>query len=334
MSSNTPQVAPPSDSANPGHGSIGVEPFHTDYGAGYQTEDAAPDIVCDWVEDAAFIPHPAALAIDDALRVAFVDGTMRTEARLTRLDRQGYIHTGLSGSWAAGTALVEGRSVVGIDCAQVGRLTVFAGGMPIQLPAHPNGWRWSAHAIESTESEAPRLFLQRRMRDAEGRIAEQLCKEGWFALIDGPLHGVRQTRLQPVVGYVKTHHRRLLAPSDWAAIPSLATGERSGLFRLGEERYACYVRIGDVGAWASPWAGIVRLEVAAGVGRDVAADVAGRLAGALPRFAPALHRDPRAPVNLLPIAGLERHLHRLQGDRRLAFRAVRESVIALNESRP
>ena len=29
-------------------------------------------------------------------------------------------------------------------------------------------------------------------------------------------------------------------------------------------------------------------------------------------------------VNLTPIAGLERHLHRLQGDARLALRAVRE----------
>ena len=37
-----------------------------------------------------------------------------------------------------------------------------------------------------------------------------------------------------------------------------------------------------------------------------------------------------APVNLTPIAGLERHLHRLQGDARLALRAVREAVLGRN----
>ncbi|MCY4508969.1 MAG: hypothetical protein OXG35_18735 [Acidobacteria bacterium] len=35
-------------------------------------------------------------------------------------------------------------------------------------------------------------------------------------------------------------------------------------------------------------------------------------------------------MNLTPIAGLERHLHRLQGDARLALRAVREAVLERN----
>ena len=48
----------------------------------------------------------------------------------------------------------------------------------------------------------------------------------------------------------------------------------------------------------------------------------------------SLHRDARAPVNLTPIAGLERHLHRLQGDARLALRAVREAVLERNREGP
>ena len=32
----------------------------------------------------------------------------------------------------------------------------------------------------------------------------------------------------------------------------------------------------------------------------------------------------------MPIAGLERHLHRLQGDARLALRAMREAVLERN----
>ena len=79
--------------------------------------------------------------------------------------------------------------------------------------------------------------------------------------------------------------------------------------------YGCYLRVGDPGPWAGPWAGIARLEMPSGIGRDAAVEAAERAAGWLPVFASALHRDARAPVNLTPIAGLERHLHRLQGGR-------------------
>ena len=310
---------------------IGVEPFDTNYGAGYLAEDAAQDLVCNWVEDEGSTVRPPA-ATCPVPRIAFVDGTMRTEARLSYTDRQGEIHAGLAGSWATGAVLVERGTTTRTDYAEVRRITVFGGGLPIPLPSQQNGWRWDAHTTEDEEPDAARLYLQRRMRDAEGRIAERLCEQGWFTVIDGPLHNIRQTRAQPVVGYVKTHHRRLLAASDWAAIPSLAVGERSRLFALGNERYACYLRVGDAGPWAALWAGIARLELPAGVGRSVAANVADGLASSLPSFASPLHRDPRAPVNLTPIAGLERHLHRLQGDPRLALRAVRESVTALNEA--
>ena len=85
--------------------------------------------------------------------------------------------------------------------------------------------------------------------------------------------------------------------------------------------YGCYLRVGDPGPWAGPWAGIARLEMPSGIGRAAAVEVAERAAGWLPGFASALHRDARAPVNLTPIAGLERHLHRLQ---------VREAVLERN----
>ena len=84
---------------------------------------------------------------------------------------------------------------------------------------------------------------------------------------------------------------------------------------MGDALYGCYLRVGDPGPWAGPWAGIARLEMPSGIGRAAAVEAAERAAGWLPRFASALHRDARAPVNLTPIAGLERHLHRLQGGR-------------------
>ena len=110
----------------------------------------------------------------------------------------------------------------------------------------------------------------------------------------------------------------------------LTAGERSGLFAMEDALYGCYLRVGDPGPWAGPWAGIARLEMPSGIGRDAAVEAVDRAAGWLPGFASALHRNARAPVSLTPIAGLERHLHRLQGDARLALRAVREAVLERN----
>ena len=42
----------------------------------------------------------------------------------------------------------------------------------------------------------------------------------------------------------------------------------------------------------------------------------------LPRFASTAYKDPRAPQNLVPIAGLERRLRGMLGDGRLLHRAL------------
>ena len=47
-------------------------------------------------------------AADRPRRIAFADGTLRTEARLTRTGSDGDVNMGLAGSWAAGAMLVDG----------------------------------------------------------------------------------------------------------------------------------------------------------------------------------------------------------------------------------
>ena len=53
------------------------------------------------------------------------------------------------------------------------------------------------------------------MRDAEADIAEAFSNDGWLTVLDGPLHGIRHRRGLPVIGYVKTHHRRMFAREHW-----------------------------------------------------------------------------------------------------------------------
>ena len=311
---------------------IGVEPFDTGYGGGFQVQTDSPEaMACELVEDGGefrrHVPEPA----QRPRRLAFVDGTMRVEARLTGTDTQGTV-TGVAGSWGAGAVLADGDRPLCFERITIGRAAVFSAGQRVELPPQPGGWCWEADSIAGTEPDAGSERLRRRMRDTEAEIAEGLAEQHWLAVIDGPLHNIRRTRTRtlPVIGYVKTHHRPMLAASAWRQVPDLHTGERSGLFAMRDDLYACYLRVGMPGPWAGPWAGIVRLEVPAGVGLALARETADAAAGWLPAFASAHHRDRRAPVNMAPVAGLERHLHRLQGNPRLALRAVRAAVLELN----
>jgi hypothetical protein len=311
----------------------GVEPFDVGYGASFAAQAESPfDLDCPIVEDqAVFTAHTPARA-ELPQRLAFVDGTMTTEARLTRRESDGTLAAGIAGAWAAGSVLASAGQPLRLDGVCFGRVTVCGGGVPIVPPAQPGGWAWEALAVEAGDVEVARQRLQRRMREAEGALAERLCDEGWLTVVDGPLNNVRRTRGVPIVGYVKTHHRRMLAADGWANVPELRVGQRSSAFVIGADLYGCYARVGDAGPWASAWSGIVRLEVPSGAGRAAAVEAMDQAAAWLPRFASAPHRDPRAPVNLTPIAGLERALRRHTGHPGLALRAIRAAVLQLNAS--
>ena len=80
MTARVESLREPSRSAR-----YGIEPFDVGYGASYAAEADSPlDIECEVVEDGGILQvhHPEDWAQPG--RLAFVDGTMRTEARLTR----------------------------------------------------------------------------------------------------------------------------------------------------------------------------------------------------------------------------------------------------------
>ena len=134
-------------------GTLGVEAFDATYGAGFQASDDSPHAVeCELVEDGgAFAAHRPTDA-NRPRRVAFVDGTLRTEARLTRTGEDGDVSMGLAGSWAAGAVLVDGDEPARFDQVTTGRAAIFTGGMPVHLPDPPR-----------------RLALGRAVRGRRGR---------------------------------------------------------------------------------------------------------------------------------------------------------------------
>jgi hypothetical protein len=136
-------------------------------------------------------------------------------------------------------------------------------------------------------------------------------------VLDGRLRG--RTSLPRTIGYVKRQRGKYLTEELSTVVAELAAGQRTPVFRLSG-LYSWYLRLpGPVGP---PWAGIVRVECAGDLTVEDAVALADRSARTLPRFASHAYKDPRAPQNLTPIAGLERRLRGLLGDPRLLHRQL------------
>jgi hypothetical protein len=310
--------------------SVFVEDWGATYGSPYLvTPDELSTTTAELVEDGHDLRfHPGTAHIESG--IAFVDGVRRGEASLYfENPATGAMARGVAGAHACGAVVGDGDRRLQFREIRTGRLAIWGSGVLAQLPDVAGGWSWRAASIADPSPDAPLQELQTRMRQAEGELAEELAESGLLVVVDGPLNFVRSRDL-PVVGYVKTHYRMLLATDLHRRVPGLAAGERTSLFRLGSDRYSCYLRLTAPAAASGPWAGIVRLEVPQSAGLAQAVDVADRVAGTVPRFAGVPHRDPRAPQNLQPVGGLETHLGHRLGDLGLATRAVREAVAKLS----
>jgi hypothetical protein len=303
-----------------------VEDWGASYGSAYLvTQDDTGSASAELVEDGPhLIPHDSVPPSAGDGAIAFVDGVRRGEASLWQEDSTGRSGRGVAGGHACG-AVIAGSTSSTFGESRVQRVIIWGAGLMGALPSIRGGWSWAVASVADGHPDAPIKELQIRMRQEEGRLAEDLCAAGYLTVVDGPLNFVRSRDL-PVVGYVKTHHRALLDPEHHRLIPTLGAGQRSSIFRLGADRYSAYLRLAPVAANSSPWSGIVRIEVPQSAGLAAAIWTADRIAGIIPRYAGVAHRDPRAPQNLQPIGALERYLRHRLGSAALATRAVREAV--------
>ena len=162
------------------------------------------------------------------------------------------------------------------------------------------------------------------MAELELAVSASASRPGALLVVDGPL-GARRS-LPGAIGYVKTHHVSYLPSEVRGVVGRLEAGQRTPVFCMGERfpRHSWYLRL--PGEISHAWAGVVRCEAATDVGPDVAIALADQVALLLPRFASTPHKDPRAPQNLFPIAGLERELRHRLGDPVVIQRALREAA--------
>jgi hypothetical protein len=253
--------------------------------------------------------------------VLLVDGVRRNDAGLWTAEDDGQSYAGLAASYAAGVVRCDlRRGVAELVGSRVGRGLFTASPSAGDLVA--GSVRYEIHRVNGT-GEASKLpaAVQGPLTALEIEISSMARDAAADLLVvDGPLRNRRQ--LPRTVGYVKTQQKQYLPAALTPVVTSLRPGQRTPVFHLGTVwgGWSWYLRL--PGATGAPWSGIVRVECSPDLAIGQAVELAELSSATLPRFASSAHKDPRAPQNLVPIAGLERRLRGLLGDARVLHRAL------------
>lgn len=256
--------------------------------------------------------------------VLMVDGVRRIDASVWTQEADGTSYPGLAASYAAGVVRCDlRRGVAELAGARVARGLFTAS--PSAADVVAGRIHYPVHRVSGT-GELAKLpaAVQGPLTALEVEVSRAARVDGDLLVVDGPLRNRRQ--LPRTLGYVKTQHSQYLDARLTAVVTRMAPGERSPVFALGTAwgGWSWYLRLPV--ATGAPWAGIVRVECSADLDVDEAVELAGLSLVTLPRFASTPYKDPRAPQNLIPIAGLERRLRAMLGDARLLHRVLTSAV--------
>jgi len=268
----------------------------------------------------AWRPVPVRSGLPAPDVVLLVDGVRRIDASVWTAEADGNSFPGLAASYAAGVVRCDlARGAAELAGARVARGLFTAS--PSAADVVAGQIRYVVHRVGGN-GELSKLpaAVQGPLTALEVEVSTAARTDGDLLVVDGPLRNRRQ--LPRTIGYIKTQHSQYLDARLSAVVTALGAGERSPVFKLGTAwgGYSWYLRLpGSAGA---PWAGIVRVECSADLEPAEAIGLADRSLVTLPRFASTPYKDPRAPQNLIPIAGLERRLRALLGDSRLLHRAL------------
>lgn len=248
--------------------------------------------------------------------VLFVDGVLRNDARGWLVDADGTAHPTLAASYAAGAVRCDirgGRADVVTARSARSLLTTAAQAPTVgRDPA-----RYHGASVQGEEHKHLDKGLRALLAELEANVSGQTREPDDLLVVDGRLRGRRT--LPRAIGYIKTHSRSYLPPELTRVVTGLKPGQRTPVFRISN-LYSWYLRLPTPNG--SPWSGVVRVECSGELSPEAAIALADRSTVTLPRFASSPYKDPRAPQNLVPIAGLERRLRTLLGDPKLLHRKL------------
>ncbi len=270
--------------------------------------------------------------------VVFVDGVRRIDARVWIDEPEATMsRPGVCATVAAGAVRCRpDKAEIVAALVRRGLYTASEYGESLDLNPAPSSRRiasglgtYEIKPVADDSDEAMYFGVHQHMTELEQELSIDMADEN-LVVFDGPLAD-RASSTGGSVGYIKTQHVQYLPPSLQAVTSRLAVGERTPLFAIGGRFpvWSWYLRLPIPVSHAM--SGIVRLELSTAdrSGDDLkrwAIDRSNLVSRLLPRFASEPHKDGRAPQNLYPIAGLERHLRHLLGDYRVLERALRNST--------
>ena len=271
-------------------------------------------------------PVAAAQGVTPPAVILMVDGIRRNDARVwTSADPLLPPVPGLAASYAAGVVrCTAGGGMATVAAATVERAIFTSSRDQSDVDAGGNV-KYRAVCIEGAEAAdltiAANGALSRLEQEITTAVLGSLPDGGdELIVVDGPLRvfgsGAR------VLGYAKTQQKQYLPAELLPVVGALTPGERTPVFRIGKarQRFTWYLR--QPGGPQIPWSGVVRLECSAELTVQQAVQLADLSTVTLPRFASNAIKDPRAPQQLVPIAGLEQRLRRMLGDTKLLQRAL------------
>ncbi len=277
------------------------------------------------VPAAEWAPIDASSAVRPPDVVFLVDGVRRNDAQLWTEEEDGTSYAGLAASYAAGVVRCDlARGVAELAGARVKRGLFTAS--PSVGDMRASSVLYEVHRVNGTgEASKLQAAVQPPLTALEIDISAEARSGGSdgadLLIVDGPLRNRRH--LPRTIGYVKTQQKQYLPAAQQAVVPRLRHGQRTPVFGLGGGLlggFSWYLRLPN--STGAPWSGVVRVECSPDLSPDQAIELAELSGVTLPRFASAAYKDPRAPQNLVPIAGLERRLRGMLGDARVLHRAL------------
>ncbi|GGJ78146.1 hypothetical protein GCM10010123_05250 [Pilimelia anulata] len=301
-----------------------VDPWSPSHGASFQA-DGAPSTRSDAGVDSdvelpvgAWTARPRPIGVREPDVVLLVDGVRRIDATLWTAEPDGDSYPGLAASYAAGVVRCDLRAGAAAVVGSAVRRGVFTGS-PTAGPLVTAHGSYELHRTKKRELDQLPAAVQASLSALEIKVSAEVEQDADLLVVDGKLGGRDSAK---TLGYVKTQQANYLNAAGTAVVAGLAPGERTPIFRIGDPwpSLSWYLRL--PGPRGGPWAGIVRVECAASLPVPVAVGLADLSQVTLPLFASTAYKDPRAPQNLTPIAGLERRLRGLLGDGRLLHRAM------------
>jgi hypothetical protein len=255
--------------------------------------------------------------------VLLVDGVRRIDAGLWSRESDGSSYPGIAASYAAGVVRCDlRRGAAELVSRQVDRGLFTASQEAPDLVA--GTVRYRVHRVGTSDVAKLSQTVQGPLTELEVAVSVEARRDSMtdddLLVVDGPLR--KRRHLPRTLGYVKTQQGKYLSAQLSSVVTALTPGQRCPVFRVGTAwgGYSWYLRL--PGPSGAPWTGIVRVECSTELSPPEAVELADLSLVTLPKFASTPYKDPRAPQNLIPIAGLERRLRGLLGDARLLHRAL------------